>query len=321
VSKIRSGSNLDFLRGVISGLENKLLNTGQLELLQEIRDRDEFEGLISGTVFHPLLKDFLESQKAEDIHQKGGTYVRQFLILEPQLLFLAFVNRVTEAYRLLWLNPDIPDERIFGCGMYAIEMRQPENLSLPELEVLKDWLQAFKLVVSKADSFASLERGLFLTKRKIIKEIAALYGRSLEELIDNLNLIEDASFIVAAFKFKQQVDEKIASYKGVFAESIENLLNQKFDSEEAFLLGLASLKFDQPALYHYLNFFFGANSLFDLQTKVESLRMNVLLSASYDILSPVYPYVYFQVFSSQLEAIIRAYVNLHISLQKEVAFH
>jgi|GEM_PF-4912175 len=319
MAKVRGKGNLEFLIGMVSSYENRLLRPDQLELLSELKDLDELDGLISGSVFHSLFKDFLNRGQVEILYLNLGAFVRQFMILEPPLVMLAFLASVAEAYKLLWLNPDITDDRLFGCGLYAFELRLKDNLMAPEFIMLKQWLVHFKEAAFNSGSSSELEQRVFAAGRKASMDIAALYGEPLKDFIKKINLVEDCGFMVAVLKFRQKVKAEIPEFLEAMEFSLKNFLLKEYESEDEIFAGLVSLKYQRPAFYNYLKFIWRAENLSDLYRRVEELKEKLYLKAKTDGVTPLYPFVYFQLFSSQFKKIVDAYVKLNLNNVKEVA--
>lgn len=319
MARIKGKVNLEFLIGMVSAYENRLLRPEQLELLEELKDISELDGLISGSAFHSLFKDFLNTGQIESVYLNSGALIRQFMLLEPPFVLLAFLNRVAEAYQLLWLNPDIADDRLFGCGLYAYELRLKENMMAPELIMLKRWLLPLKESALSSGSLDELEQRIFAARRTISLDIAALYGEPFRDFLQSLNLIEDCGFVVAALKFDRKVPGENSELFKTVEASLREFLVKEFESRDEIFAGFLSLKYSNPDLYNYLNFLWGAEDLSGLYLRVEKLKEKLYLKAKADRVSPFYPFVYFQLFSRQLEKIIDAYVKLNLTDLKEVA--
>lgn len=313
--------NMEFLCAIMYAKESRLLSKSQLQLLKSLKHYEELLSVLSGTVFHRFVAENKDLSESVSFLERGaGIEVRNFFKIEPDLMLLSVLDKVSEAYKALAFveNGTIDRERVFLCGLTAEELLNPQSLALPLDSAARDVLMIFRESMGVLEDPFSIDLKMYILKKKARKMLAERFGDDVKTLIMNMDFVSDVFNALGWVRFKLVDLELIFEHRidEQLDEGIRNAI-QKYRKDgdfESFVERISS-----KGNYRVLrDFFNGTENLEKLYDALKATYERLLISPAYSLLTPAYPIFFMHRFYGQVEEIKKAILNLEKSFEKKV---
>lgn len=306
-------SRLDFLCGYLFAKQKRLLSEHQLELLRTAKNFEELYSIITGTIYHHLIRDGDYDLSQIYVMEKGaGEEFRRLLKIEPTIVFLSVLDEVVEAMKLIHLSQERSkfSERLFICGFYGFELENPVCVYSDEADV-SCFLKMIREEISGFESVFDLDMKTYKAKRLIRRIYADAIGGEMKDFLSKQETLEDVYFLTLLNFEGRPLVEKVTQ------QGLIGLLNAQFydaylegekkQDKKVFFEAISRLV---PYLRKQIRLIIFANSPEESERALNMLKDRLIDEYSLKTVSEVYPLIFIRKYLRQLKEIKKAYMYL-----------